>query len=168
MQSVAEEVRRAPMEPRVAARWLGRMGIDANRVGTRLWIGSRPAPGPGLAAAGFQELILCAEEYQPSASEFPGLRAVVHAGIDDHEPTNEEIRIATRAARRAAQGVRQGSRVLVTCQAGLNRSGLVTALAVHELTGWSGKRCGDLVRSERPGALSNQHFRALLDALPAR
>ena len=58
--------------------------------------------------------------------------------------------------------------VLVRCQAGLNRSGLVTALVLL-LAGWEP---GDAVRHIRarrsPHALFNRHFvRRLVDAAPA-
>lgn len=57
-----------------------------------------------------------------------------------------------------AHDVAAGRRVLVRCQAGLNRSGLVVALAMIEL-GHSPEAAIALIRDRRsPHALFNQHF----------
>jgi len=58
--------------------------------------------------------------------------------------------------------VTDGRRVLVTCAAGLNRSGLVTAIAMHILTRHSGITCVQHVQNRRAGALSNRQFRRVL------
>jgi protein-tyrosine phosphatase len=55
----------------------------------------------------------------------------------------------------------------VTCWAGRNRSGLVTAIALHKLTGFSGVQCVRIIRKARPLALTNLQFRAAIKALPA-
>jgi protein-tyrosine phosphatase len=54
--------------------------------------------------------------------------------------------------------IRRGERVLVHCAAGLNRSGLVTALVVRDYYGIEGSAAVDIVRSKRPWALSNITF----------
>jgi protein-tyrosine phosphatase len=108
---------------------------------------------------GFEALVLAAEEYQPPAHAFPGAR-VMHAPLDDHyDPlTAEEWEHIIRAANFAAHHVRSGRRTLVTCQAGLNRSGIITALAVCLLTGASGREAVDLIQRRRPDALCNSNF----------
>ena len=141
-------------------------GLDANRVGKGLWIGSRPTTGSAVARAGFDVLVLCAEEIQPRSREFPGV-FVVHAGIGDGVPSELELDTASWAARGIARAVSDGQRVLVTCHMGLNRSGLVTALALHALTGQSGRDCVRQVQRARRGALFNPHFRRLLERVPA-
>jgi protein-tyrosine phosphatase len=54
--------------------------------------------------------------------------------------------------------VKAGRNVLVTCMAGQNRSGIVTAMALCKLTGASGQECVDHVSRTRPFALNNRTF----------
>ena len=133
--------------------------MNASRIISKLYQGAIPPEGPWLACNGFRLLVLCAKEYQPSRSHFPNL-CVIHAPNDDsgRPPTPREITIARHAAEYVAHAVRSGHRTLVTCAMGLNRSGLVTALALCELTGAPPWHCVDLVRKKRPGALQNPHF----------
>lgn len=63
-----------------------------------------------------------------------------------------------RICSRVTQRIRRGGRVLVHCAAGLNRSGLVTALVVREYYGIDGSAAVDLVRRKRPWALCNMTF----------
>lgn len=157
---------------------------DKNRVWTRLWVGSRPyaAEVPRLRAEGFTAVTLCAKEHQPV---LPGM-LVVRVFLDDKRcdpcegegcaaclltgtvpPSPEEIAEAERAALDVASLHRTGRRVLVTCYAGLNRSGLVAALAIRQITGCPGEAALTRVQLDREGALSNSHFAAYLRSLPA-
>lgn len=154
----------APLLDRSAGDLLRRTGIDADRLTRRLWQGSRAPVGKRLRAAGFDVLVLCAEEYQPPSSAFPGVH-VIHAGIDDAVPTTEELRIVRHASRRVAECLEDGARVLVTCQAGWNRSGFVSAMAIHRLTGMPGRHCIELVRASRANALQNRAFCRVLETL---
>lgn len=127
--------------------------------------------------AGFDMIVLCARELQLPPETFPGVD-VVHAPNDDSVAlplTKEKLRIAIRAADAVARRIQDGGRVLVTCAAGLNRSGLVSALALHKLYGWAGDECVRTVRAKRvaskrhPGkALSNAEFVAAIRRLQAR
>jgi protein-tyrosine phosphatase len=85
---------------------------------------------------------------------------VMHASLDDHyDPlTPEEWEHIIRAANFAAHHVMRGRRTLVTCQAGLNRSGIITALAVCLLTDMNGREAVELVQRRRPDALCNTNF----------
>lgn len=132
---------------------------DAHNILPRLWQGSAPDLGSQVARAGFQALVLAADEYQPPARAFPGV-AVMHAPLDDHyDPlTAEEWERIISAARFAAYNVSLGRRTLITCQAGLNRSGIITALTVCFLTGTSGEDAVRLIQRRRPDALCNSNF----------
>lgn len=77
-----------------------------------------------------------------------------------------DIERAFLIARRIAAAVMDNKRVMVHCAAGLNRSGLVMALAVREILRISGKDALELVRSRREGALFNENFAAYLRSLP--
>lgn len=133
--------------------------IDAHNILPRLWQGSAPKTGRKVARSGFKALVLSAEEYQPPARKFPGVR-VMHAPLDDHyRPLNaREWEHIIRAANFAASQVKRGNRTLITCQAGLNRSGIITALTVCLLTGASGREAVEHVRNMRPDALCNENF----------
>jgi hypothetical protein len=102
-------------------------GIEANRIVSGLYQGSAPPQGPGVAAAGFDALVLCALEYQPPARCFPGA-IVLRCPLDDDltraVPKGGRRRVI-EAGRQIAEILRRGGRVLVTCVAGRNRSGLV-------------------------------------------
>ena len=86
---------------------------------------------------------------------------------DDTEelPTANQWQDAVRSAEEVAKRVRAGERVLVTCAMGINRSGLVCALSLHMLMGWSGARCVRYIQSKRPIALKNPIFVGLLEGI---
>ncbi len=133
--------------------------LDMNKISENLFQGAFPPKGDLLAKKGFEILVLCAEENQDTES-YPGLQIICSPGDD----TNDEDRFARDlvhwkiSAARVANAVRKGKKVLVTCMAGLNRSGMVTALALHELTGWSGEQIVKHIKSRRSYALCNDLF----------
>lgn len=65
-----------------------------------------------------------------------------------------------------ASWVSDERRVLIHCAAGLNRSGLLSALTVRLLTGESGRVCVEHVRQRKPGSLINGTFNRYLNELP--
>lgn len=67
-----------------------------------------------------------------------------------------------------AQVIHHGKAVIVHCRAGRNRSGLLAALVVRELTGCSGTKALEHVQRTRPNALANDYFCAYLHSLPER
>lgn len=131
--------------------------VHATRIAPKLYQGSKPPIGERLREIGVDVLILCAMEYQPPESDFPGVR-VEHAPLDDGELDERQWKIAQKAATKAALAVRSGKRTLVTCAMGANRSGLVTALTLRQLTGRSGSRIIRHIRDRRPGSLCNPWF----------
>jgi protein-tyrosine phosphatase len=118
--------------------------------------------------SGFDMLVLCAMEYQLPAEGFPGVEVIYAPNDDDSEKplTRDQLAIALRAARQAAGAIRQGKQVLVTCRMGWNRSGLVSALVLHFLTGVAGWKCIQAVKKARKNALGNPSFLAALAKLP--
>jgi hypothetical protein len=138
--------------------------IDADEVAERLWQGSVPPTGDVLAKAGFTMVVLCAEEWQLPAEDFIGIE-VVHAPNDDaRELTAQQRRTAEDAAERVAAELERGGKVLVTCAAGLNRSGLVNGLALVRRAG-SKPDADAIVRKiqeRRESALFNDYFVELI------
>lgn len=148
-----------------------KLPIDAHEIYPGLWQGSAPLEGPVLSQLGFKGLVLCAKEHQPAAERFSGLQ-VIHAPNDDdfsRLPTREELNIALKAAYQVVDMIRRKETVLVTCWMGRNRSGLVSALALHLMTGKAGFTCMRQVRARRGRrALGNPGFQQVLTKLPAK
>lgn len=135
-------------------------GIDASKIAPGLFQGSKPPFGDALSRARFDVLVLAAREHQPGAGLFPRVR-VVRAPLDDvNEPlTAQEVLMVRRVADEVAAAVDAGQKVIITCAAGLNRSGLITAAALKRLTGGPMTAVVSWIRAARgPWALSNQSF----------
>jgi hypothetical protein len=109
-------------------------------------------------------LVLCAAEYQPSSHCFPGLDVLNCPFTDSADPINASMSdLIDRTSRRVAEMVKSNEPVLVTCLAGLNRSGLVTALAMSKFLKHDINKTIGLIKSNRaPAALSNPYFVSLL------
>jgi protein-tyrosine phosphatase len=147
--------------------------IDAHRIAPGLWMGAAPPLGNTLASSGFDILVLCAAEHQPLDEYFPGVVVMrAHLHDDGKTPfTPVHALEAARVASQVARAIKLRARVLVTCWEGRNRSGLVTALALTELTGCSGIDACRAVRFRRlpkkGHALVNQDFLDALFTIPA-
>lgn len=140
--------------------------LDADRVARRLWQGS--LPWEGLDPRQFPLLVLCAKEYQPRG-QFPGV-TVIHVPLDDSgvPMLPEEKHAAIVAARIVWRELAAGRRVLVTCAAGLNRSGLVSALSLMRGGVPSARAIAAVRRARGPNALSNPYFVRFLESAAAR
>lgn len=142
---------------------------DATLVAHNLFVGSAPLPG----VRGFNVIVLCANDYQPPATHYPGV-IVERFPFDDAETlTSRELGVPVQAARTIGRHLEQGRVVLVSCRMGRNRSAFVAALALHLATGRSGKECSEQVRRNRVDpmgvrALANPSFRRSLEKLPRR
>jgi len=125
----------------------------------RLYQGPVPASAEAVKAAGFTLLVLCAEEIQPPVPAFlPVLRCPLRDDPTVALPEPDWQRALACGAEVANQ-IRRGNRALVTCQAGLNRSGLVMAIALHRLTGAGGAEAVAHIRKHRgSNALCNPQF----------
>lgn len=148
--------------------------IDAHEIALGLWQGSFPPRGATLAKLGFDTLVLAAEELQFPADSYPGVEVIGAPNRDDGSPlTWNQLQTAVATAREVQKRLQDGKKVLVTCAAGVNRSGLVSALTLHFVYGWSGERCIQVVRERRKlsefrQALNNQFFVQALRRLPGR
>lgn len=131
--------------------------LDVTRIAPKLWIGSAPPIGKLLREFGFDVVVLCAREYQPSERSFSGVR-VIRAPFEDGKVTPVIEATAREAARHVVSAINRGQRVLVTCAQGRNRSGLVVARALEKLSGAPAHLIIDHVKRLRPYALTNQSF----------
>lgn len=134
-----------------------------NPRGGELWQGSRPPVGEQLAASGIDVLALTAEEFQPPADAFPGVR-VLRLPLSDSEErwSLARIRKLKKLARELAGYIRSGARALVTCSEGRNRSGLVSAYVLRRLTPLAPYNIVSYIRRAVPDALQNVQFVALI------
>jgi len=112
----------------------------------------------------FDTVVLSAVETQPSLSQW-GLE-VLRFGLKDHgpPPTNSEIAQAIDAGKAVARRIARGQRVLVTCHMGLNRSGLIVALALVNLHCPAREAIKRIRKARGPLALGNRYFRQILRA----
>lgn len=111
-------------------------------------------------------MVLCAAEYQLPAHLFGGVEVVYAPNDDSAEGANPQpVRVALAAARQVQAAMMSGRKCLVTCWAGINRSGLVTGISLHLATGWPGDQCVRHIRARRKNALGNPHFSRLIRAL---
>jgi len=142
--------------------------MTASRIAPKLYQGSHPYSVGELHRARIHTLVLCAAELQPDESALPGIEVLRCPYIDVDAPMGlSTLRMVEQTATAVAARVRKQERTLVTCAAGLNRSGLVVALALTKLYGISGSDALLWVRRAREGALFNESFVAILQAMPA-
>lgn len=137
--------------------------------GRGLFIGSRPYLSEFVGAHTFDVIVLCDGGWQGKQELYPWARVYDCPLMDDEEGgmLAGEVSRAWAAGHYAAHHLSLGSRVLVTCHAGHNRSGLVAGLAMCAM-GKDGADAVRTIRENRPGALYNSHFVKLLEDLKGR
>lgn len=145
--------------------------MTASRIAPHLYQGSVPTAGEALP---FDLVVLCALENQFSPATYGvrpfGRRArVMRVPLTDGNAPLAQHNVvrAYAAAREVARSHARGERVLVTCYLGLNRSGLVTALALVEM-GFRAEQAVGAVKHARPGALRNVFFEQLVHNIAGR
>lgn len=138
--------------------WLSaarRKPYDATPVSPRLWIGSTPPLDRDLPTVDI--LVLCAAEVQPDHLAFHG--QIIRCPISDAPLDPSELELVLKTSVAVARSIVEGRRVLVTCSKGRNRSALVVALALHQLTTMSGEQIVAHIRKTRgTTALRNRWF----------
>ena len=138
--------------------WL--VKIDASHLYGNLYMGSRPPIGKRLAYAGFDVVVLAAQEYQPPEWRLPGVE-VIYAPMEDVPVVlrPNDLAAVRRVVARVAQALATGRRVLVSCRAGLNRSGLIAGAVLLETTNMTPLQVISLIRKRRSiFALNNPAF----------
>lgn len=184
MQSFEAFARANPALARAALAQLPRRtSVEGSFICRGLWQGQAPPCGPMLRSTGIDTLILCAEEwqppgvvdpacatilgYQPGQHPYPGVQLVYAPADDDFDkpPSAPVLALAAQAAAIAARRILQGGRVMSSCWMGKNRSGLVTAMTLHGLTGLGGQDILAHMRQARPQALTNPQFRAAIERI---
>lgn len=109
-------------------------------------------PDWALAEAGIDLLISLAPREVP---------CFCHVTHHIHNPIPDGARIPAELYRLsilATQYIQEDKRVLITCNAGRNRSSLLSALILMRHLGLTGPQAVEYVRERRPRALANEHF----------
>lgn len=141
------------------------MFLDANWIiPNRLAIGAMPHRLETVWDHGFDYLFIAAAEHAwakdiDSCNTRIGLLPL----YDQPSLTLWEKHKLTLASKFIAKLVRKGFKVLIVCNAGLNRSGLVTALTIKELLKINGLTASKLVRKARKGTLQNLTYRQYVE-----
>jgi protein-tyrosine phosphatase len=140
---------------------------DLDLIIQNLYQGAAPPFGETVAKLGFDTLVLCAKENQRD-DLYPGVEVVLAPGDDDCRVNRmmRDLPIWQQAAQIVVERVNAGKKVLVTCMAGLNRSGMVTALALRQLTNWTGAEIVEHIQASREMALCNDTFAEYIRGLP--
>ncbi len=127
------------------------------------WIDSAAPLHPVSDSSGFTAVVTLFAWARPMGWNVEELRF----GFADGDPRYTDMGRVLLAAEWALTRWREGQRVLIRCQAGLNRSGLVTALVLI-LAGHTAREAITLLRERRsPVALCNAHFIDWLIAVEA-
>ena len=137
--------------------------LDANEIIPGLWVGSKPPKGEFLHKNGYTHVVLCSPDYQLPVSDFPNVN-VIHCPFDDIDNiiSNSTVTLVFVTAKLVAEAHKAGGKVLVTCYAGLNRSTLVSALALRVL-GYSSFFAIESLRTNRSKrCLENKVFERLV------
>lgn len=106
--------------------------------------------------------VACAEELSPYPFAHAGCMTLWCPLDDVVPPRPGDVERARAASLLVSRVLYSGQNVLVTCQAGLNRSSLVAGLALRQL-GLKGRAVVDSIRQERGhNALCNTAFEKLV------
>ena len=140
---------------------------DYNHVFQTLYQGGAQPSGLDLSGI-FDLVVLCAREFQPRARlRVYGDTPVFHAPLDDagwRELDSSEVEIIMGAADEVSWRLQHDQTILVTCAAGLNRSGVVSAIALKKAYGLSPATAIAAVRAARGEfALHNKQFVKLIE-----
>jgi hypothetical protein len=131
-----------------------------------LWVGGHDyVPYPTRQGEGALETAYPGGQFDVVVSAYQRDGCAPDFGVEHHEVIfpdaqldSDTERTARELASVAAQRVREGHKVLVRCQAGLNRSSLIAGIALVNL-GYEGRDAVQLIRSKRsPWALCNEDY----------
>lgn len=136
--------------------------IDVTAIWPTLWMGGHP-DFQLEELAPWDVVAFCAKEYQPRLDSTNHI--FVYLAIDDDQLSADDKVAALRTGAGIAEFIKSGARCLVTCNGGLNRSGLICAIAMWKLD-MPMMRAIDVIREARgPDALSNRFFVSFLRSL---
>ena len=140
--------------------------FDFSEILPRLWQGGTPESemietssihSAAIQRFGFTVVVTLDARSQPAGWGVKELRY----GFEDGKLEREEIPRLLEVADWAYDHWQKGEKVLIRCQAGANRSGLITAIVLMK-DAMSAEVAIAKIRAKRRFALSNSHFLTLL------
>ncbi|MCZ2111927.1 MAG: dual specificity protein phosphatase family protein [Dehalococcoidia bacterium] len=112
--------------------------------------------------ADYREEYVLNRTIPPEPSKLKNGQEIHHARLDDNDHPEEQAQEIERAVKLVTEARSAGHRVLVTCAAGRNRSGIVIAEHLIQ-TGWgSAEKTIATIQAARHKALTNDAFVAWL------
>jgi hypothetical protein len=109
----------------------------------------------------FDTIVLCSSEFQPEVI-FPDDKSkrILRCPFDDSDLalTPVQVERLKAAARQIVEEHEEERRILITCFAGINRSGLLMGMVLKERFGITGEEAIRWIRKKRYGSLSNRSF----------
>jgi len=134
--------------------------------GGKIWQGPYLEIPYDLKVANFDLVIYAAQECPPLNHH---CGAVLKYYPNDDEQCAPETEIykkilnnAKKAVPDVVEMIKSGKNVLITCNQGINRSSLVTGLAIKALSGLSGWDVVNLIKDKRSGALTNGSYMTMI------
>ena len=121
-----------------------------------------------IPVVGFDTVMYCSVDHPPP-DDFDGPLTANYPQTywapnndSEHLSLKESMLTAGKAAARIIYlHAKQGRKVLSTCAVGKNRSGLAVGIALRMMMG--GREAVELIKTQRPGALSNELFCKLVE-----
>lgn len=160
----------APLVNSAHALWVERRALPPTEILPGLWMTGSAHLVQEIGRLGMDVVVNLSQYPDDFWKTLPGWDGLyLWWPIDDADiPDPNQLATVTALVQTAlVRGTRthtSGS-VLVHCDAGVNRSGLVCALVASRVLGTSGAEAVALVRQKRPGSLTNPAFVAFLEGL---
>lgn len=120
---------------------------------------------PELIDGGYTVIQLAPPTPNEKIRDALGPMRYIHLPVPDGVLDEKARRRFMLAADVALARVQSGSPVIVHCNAGRNRAGLLSALVLRQLLNVSGEEAMAMVRSVRPRAIANPRFEKWLKSL---
>jgi protein-tyrosine phosphatase len=137
--------------------------IDGKAPG-ELFVGGAPKPGDRMQRWA-HTLVLCAEEYQPTASdlEFGNIEVLGVPLGDVNKPQDpRDVARVMAVSKLVAERLREGKNVAVTCQVGLNRSCLIAGMAMRMIGVTADRTIRNLRAARGENGLCNETFERMV------
>ena len=154
------------MENKILSREFGNSAPLFSEIATNLWQGGTPdeelidtssAASLFENSLNFTAVVTLDSRSQPVGWSIKELRY----GFIDGRIERNQISKLLQVADWAYENWKSGEKVLIRCQAGANRSGLIVAIVLMK-DGYSADEAINLIKSKRPFALSNSEFVSFL------
>ena len=150
------------------------MSIPGVQLCERLWISGMPNPGWDAENSGVDIIVSVADHTCPQAgrrfewgtrgdSAGAGRILYIHWPIEDGDLPQASL--LGLIVEQISAGIRKGHTVLIHCQEGRNRSGLIAGLVLRNLYHISGREALTHIREKQIGAVSNKTFANYLENL---